>query len=461
MLQKRQEIELEITNLAFGGKGIAKLDGFTVFVDGAIPGDKGVARIIKKKKKHADARLVQLVSASKDRIQPPCPYTGHCGGCVWQTLTYEKQIEYKRRHVMEALDHLAGIKDVEVNPTLASSRIFEYRNKMEFTCTNRRWLMGHELEDKTLDMGFALGFHVPGIFDKIVDIDACLLQPSLGNQILTHVKQFMKQSGLAPYSPRNHEGFWRFLMIRYSFARDQWLVNIVTASENLAAVQTLAESLAERFPNIISVVNNITSRKSGVSMGEYEVHLAGEKCLIENLGNYQFEISANSFFQTNTMGAVNLYNTVKEFADLTGTETVLDLYSGTGTIPIWLSDSAKKITGIEIVDSAVADAEKNCRQNSIANCRFFSGDIRSVLAGIEEKPDVLVIDPPRTGMHPDVVSRVIDMAPAKIVYVSCNPATLARDAGMLKDRYRIIRVQPVDMFPHTYHIESVVKLERI
>jgi 23S rRNA (uracil1939-C5)-methyltransferase len=460
-IRKGQEIELDIINLAFGGKGIAKVDGFTIFVDQAVPGDRVLARIIKKKKSHAEARMMQVVTASPDRITPSCPYSGHCGGCAWQCLAYEKQLEYKRRHIVEALDHLGGIKGVDVNPTLPSNRRFGYRNKMEFTCTNRRWLMTRELEDKTLDMEFALGFHTPGIFDKILDIDACRLQPEIGNQILCHAKQYMKVSGYPPYSPRTHEGFWRFLMLRYSFAFDHWLVNIVTATENLSAVSPLAASLSNRFPGIVSIVNNITSRKSGISVGEYEIHLAGERCLKERLGPYEFEISANSFFQTNTEGAVNLYNTVKQFAHLSGSEKVLDLYSGTGTIPIWLSDSAAEVIGIEIAESAVADAQKNCAQNNISNCRFISGDIRSALSEIKQKPDLLIIDPPRTGMHPGVVKQIMDMAPEKMVYISCNPATLARDAGMMKDRYRIVEVQPVDMFPHTYHIEAVVKFEKL
>jgi 23S rRNA (uracil1939-C5)-methyltransferase len=287
-----------------------------------------------------------------------------------------------------------------------------------------------------------------------------LLQPSLGNHMLCHVKQYMKESGHPPYSPRTHEGFWRFLMFRYSFAYDQWLVNIVTSAENLSVISPLVESLMKYFPNIVSIVNNITSRKSGISAGEYEIHLAGQSCLKERLGPFEFEVSANSFFQTNTEGAVNLYNTVKEFANLSGSERVLDLYSGTGTIPIWLSDAAVEIIGIEIVESAVSDARKNCAQNNITNCRFVSGDIRSALTGIEKKPDVLIIDPPRTGMHPDVVKQIMDMAPEKMIYVSCNPATLARDAGMMKDRYEIIEIQPVDMFPHTYHIEAVVKFKK-
>jgi 23S rRNA (uracil1939-C5)-methyltransferase len=247
-------------------------------------------------------------------------------------------------------------------------------------------------------------------------------------------------------------------MIRLSVALDQWLVNIVTDTEDRAMVQPLADALCAKFPGVVSVVNNITSRKSGVAIGEYEVVLAGDRYLKERLGRFEFEVSANSFFQTNTRGAVVLYDTVKQYAGLSGAETVLDLYSGTGTIPIWLADAASEITGIEIVESAVADAHENCRRNGVSNCRFLIGDIREKMANISHTPDVLIIDPPRTGMHPDVVKQVLAMAPERIVYVSCNPATLARDAALMKDIYQVAEVQPVDMFPHTFHIEAVVRM---
>ncbi len=460
-VQKGQVVTLDIINLAFGGKGIAKINGFTIFVDHAIPGDRVSARIVQKKKNHAQARIIDLIAHSPDRIHPACPYFGQCGGCVLQSMTYEKQLEYKRRHVEEALIHLAGIQNAHVNPTITSSRRFGYRNKVEFTCARRRWLLPHEFDNQISDAQFSMGFHAPGIFDKVVDIDSCLLQPDLGNQIFSCVKQAMKSSGYPAYDQKTHEGFWRFLMLRYAFAHDQWLVNIITQSENPRAVDAIAAMLTQRFPNIVSIVNNITSRKSGVSTGEYEIHLAGERYLKERLGPYEFEISANSFFQTNTEGAVTLYNTIKKFAALSGTETVLDLYSGIGTIPIWLSDAANRLIGIEIAPSAVADARKNCNRNRISNCRFIAGDIRSSLAGIDQKPDLMIIDPPRSGMHPDVVKQVLAMAPPAIIYVSCNPATMARDISMMKHQYRIVHVQPVDMFPHTYHIETVMKLEKI
>ncbi|MGB9499869.1 MAG: 23S rRNA (uracil(1939)-C(5))-methyltransferase RlmD [Dissulfuribacterales bacterium] len=460
-IKKGQEIELEVTDLAYGGKGIAKIDGFTVFVEQAIPEDSVLARIVKKKKNYAEARIISLLSPSPDRIEAPCPYSGFCGGCKWQFFKYEKQLEYKQRHVREALKHIGGFEDVKVYPTRASERIFEYRNKMEFSCSDRRWLLPDELGNESIDIGFALGLHVPGTFHKVLDIDKCLIYPATGNDIVNTVRQYMKKSGCPLYGLRSHKGFWRFLMVRHSVALDQWLVNIVTSSKDLAVVAPLADTLREKFSNVASVVNNVTANIASVAVGEYEIHLAGEQSLKEKLGPYKFEISANSFFQTNTRGAVALYNTVKEYAHLTGKDNVLDLYSGTGTIPIWLSDSAKQITGIEIVESAIADAKENCRRNNISNCNFIAGDIRHLIADISRKPDVLIIDPPRTGMHPDVVKQVLELAPERIVYVSCNPATLARDLGLMKDKYRIIEVQPVDMFPHTYHIEAVAKLDRL
>ncbi len=458
--EKGQTLELEITDLAFGGKGIAKLDGLTVFVDNGLPGDRVSARIAKKRKRYLEARIVDLLSPSPDRIDPACPYSGCCGGCRCQALSYEKQLAYKRQHVVDAFAHIGGIRDVPVNPVLPAQRGFGYRNKMEFSCTDRRWLLPGEMKDGISDAGFALGLHAPGTFYKVVDIDACLLQPPEGNQILCAVKDYMKNSGLPPYGIRSHEGFWRFLVLRHSEARDQWLVNMVTASENPAVIKPLAELLIKQHPKIVSVVNNITARKSGVALGDYELLLAGERFLVERVGRYEFEVSANSFFQTNTRGAEVLYDTVRRYAGLSGTDTVLDLYSGIGTIPIWLSDAAARVTGIEVVETAVADAEKNCRRNKISNCRFVLGDIRKVLSGIVERPDVLIIDPPRAGMHKDVVKQLLAMAPKRIVYVSCNPASLARDAGLMKEDYQVTEVQLVDMFPHTYHVESVAQMER-
>jgi len=460
-LKKGELVEVLISDLAFGGRGLAKIDGYAVFVDQALPMDRVSARIYKKKKKFAEARVVQILKPSPLRITPPCRHSGFCGGCQWQILKYEKQLAYKRRHVVEALEHIGGLQEIPVHPTIGSPLPYGYRNKMEFTCSDRRWLRPEELGLPDVDKGFALGLHVPGTYYKVLDVGACLLQPSLGNEILEDIRAFIRQSDLPVYGLRSHEGFWRFVVLRHSVEKDQWMVNIVTTGENRKVLQPLADGLIGKYTRIVSVMNNITARKAGVAVGEYERCLAGLPHLEDRIGNFRFEISANSFFQTNTRGAGRLYETVKNYAGLSGHETVIDLYSGTGTISIYVSDSVKKVIGIEWVESAVNDAVKNCQINRVSNCRFVRGDIKTVLSEVSDKPDVMIIDPPRAGMHKDVIPQILEMAPDRIVYVSCNPATMARDLQMVKDRYRLMEVQPVDMFPHTFHIEAVGRLEKI
>ncbi len=460
-LKKGQSIEVEISDIAFGGKGLVRINGLAVFVEQAVPGDHVLIRITRKKKNYAEARVMELLKPSSHRINPPCIYSGFCGGCKWQFLEYSVQIKYKQRHVHESIEHIGLIKDVTVHPTVPSPSTFGYRNKMEFSCTDRKWLTPDEMKQPDIDRGFGIGLHVPGTFFKVFDTQKCLLQPDLGNRILDDVRQTMKSSGLPAYGLRSHKGFWRFLMLRHSTALDNWMVNIVTASDDPHTVLPMADLLTQKYPNVTAVVNNITSRKAGITTGEFERTVAGDSTIVDKIGSFDFVISANSFFQTNTAGAAKLYDTVKQFADLSGSETVLDLYSGTGTIPILLSDDAKEVIGLEMAPSAVADAERNCRNNQINNCRFVLGDIRETLPAVTEKPDVLIIDPPRAGMHKDVVKQILLLLPERIVYASCNPSTLARDLNLLQETYQVTEVQPVDLFPHTYHIESVAKLVKI
>jgi len=460
-VKKGQQLELKITDIAFGGKGLARVNGLAVFVQQAIPLDVVIARITKKKKQYAEARIDTLLEPSPFRITPPCIYSGFCGGCKWQFMNYEKQLDYKQQHVAESFEHIGLIKDVSVHATIPSKLIFGYRNKMEFSCSDRRWLLPKDMDRDDIDRTFALGLHVPGTFDKVLDTKTCLLQPELGNHILEQVRRFIKGSGLPVYGLRSHSGFWRFVMLRHSAAYDQWMVNIITAAEDRKTVQPLADQLIESNPKIVSIINNITSRKAGVAIGEYEILLAGTSCIRDKIGLFEFEISANSFFQTNTLGAERLYETVKAYAGLSGKETVLDLYSGTGTIAIYLAADAKEVIGLEIAESAVIDAENNCRINRISNCRFILGDLRKTLGQVSARPDVMIIDPPRSGMHGDVVRQVLKMQPKRIVYVSCNPATMARDIGLMKESYSVLEVQPFDMFPHTHHIESVARMERM
>ena len=452
-VKKGQTIELEIADVALGGKGLARVEGMVVFVDGAVGGDRVQARIVRRKKQYAEARVLELLRPSVDRVAAPCPYSGFCGGCKWQHLSYKAQLGYKRRQVVEALAHIGGLEQVTVHPALAAEPIFGYRNKMEFSCTDRRWVMPEELDNPEIERGFALGLHVPGTFDRVLDTESCLLMPPLGSTLLAKIRRHLRRSWLPPYGLRSHQGFWRFVMLRHSVARDQWLVNLITASEDAAAVKPLAEALLSDHPEVIGVVNNVTSRPAAIAVGEFERLLAGAAVLADRIGSWEFEISANSFFQTNTRGAERLYRTVFDYAGLDGSQTVLDLYSGIGTIPIFLSPAARRVVGVEILAS-------NCEHNQVTNCHFFQGDIRAVLGGLEERPELVIVDPPRSGMHPEVVGRLLDLAPPRIVYVSCNPATLARDLALLKVAYRVAEVQPVDMFPHTFHIEAVARLER-
>ena len=459
-VKKGTQIEVEIQDIAFGGRGLVRVDGLAVFVDQAVPGDRAVIRIVKKKKNFAEARMVDLIESSPFRITPPCEYSGFCGGCKWQFLNYDRQLIYKRQHVQDALEHIGLIQDAVVHPAIPSERIFGYRNKMEFSCADSRWLLPDELGRPDIDKTFALGLHVPGTFHKVIDTRACLLQPDLGNVLLGNIREFIRSSGAPVYGLRSHSGFWRFAVLRNSAAYGQWMVNIVTAQDKTEVLRPLAKQLMDEHPEVVSVINNITARKAGVAIGEFEHTLQGVDAIADKIGGFEFIISANSFFQTNSRGAEVLYKTVESYAALDGTETVLDLYSGTGTIPIILSARCKSATGIEIIESAVADAEQNCRINNIGNCRFILGDIRDCLSRIDQTPDVIIIDPPRTGMHKDVVKQVAELGVGRLVYVSCNPATMARDIGMMREGYNLEEVQPVDMFPHTFHIEAVARLSK-
>jgi 23S rRNA (uracil1939-C5)-methyltransferase len=466
-------IDLTIDRTAFGGQGIARLDGLVIFVKGAIPGDRVKALILKKKKAYAEARVQEILVPSADRISAPCPYFGICGGCQWQQVKYERQLEYKRAHVEEALFHVGSLSGIEILDSIPSEKPFGYRNKMEFSFSDRPWLphppprlnaparqidLPSPSVGERKERGFALGLHVPGTFDKIIDVRACLLQQERGNEILREVKRYALESGLPPYGLKTHEGFWRFLTLRHSVYLDEWMVNLVTSEMRTDAILPLAKRLTGGFPNVTTVVNNITARKASIAVGEREVALAGPGTIKDRIGTSTFQISANSFFQTNSLGAERLYGKVVEFAELERKETVLDLYSGTGTIPIFLAKSASRVIGMEIAESAVLDARRNCQTNGIENCQFILGDIRDSLTRLRIHPEVMIIDPPRAGMHQDVLSRVLQIGAERIVYVSCNPATLARDLARMQEHYHITRIQPVDLFPQTYHVESVAKL---
>ena len=457
-IRKGDIVELEIEDMAYGGKGVARADGFVVFVRGGVIGDRIRGRIFTKKRNYAEADLIDLISPSKERVEAPCPYFGFCGGCQWQHIKYETQLAFKQKSIVDSISKIANITGVVVNEVTPSQTSFAYRNKMEFSFSDRKWVLPEYLGTKDFDGGFALGLHVPGTYYKVIDVDNCLLQNDTGNRILRAVRQYVKNSGIPAYGLKNHKGFWRFLTLRYSVSEDEWMVNLVTSENRPEIVRPLMNYLAYNFNKIGTIVNNITARKASISTGEKEIVLMGRGFINDSIGDFRFQISANSFFQTNTNGTKKLFETVSRFAELSGNEYVLDLYSGTGTIPVFLSKMASNISGIEISKSAVMDAIKNCNQNNITNCRFICGDTREILMKIDKTPDVIIIDPPRAGMHKDVLSRVLEMAPERIVYVSCNPTTMARDLAIMAPKYKISEIQPVDMFPHTYHIESVIKL---
>ncbi len=460
-IRKGDTIELTVEKVVYGGRGLAHLNNMTIFVDKAVPGDRVIARIARVKKNFAESRVLEVIEASPYRTNAPCPYSDYCGGCNWQSIEYEKQLEYKHTFVEDSLNHIGKATDFQIHQALPSPQIFGYRNKMEFSFSDKRWFLPKERDRERDNIDFALGLHIPGTFDKIIDIEGCLLQKEKGNEILREVRRYAKESGVPVYGLKSHQGFWRYLMLRHSFAFNEWMVNIVTSEERDSPVQGLASILTDRFKEITSLLNNVNARKGGTAVGEWERVLAGERNIRDKIGAFTFEVSANSFFQTNSPLSRRLYQTVRGFASLTGKETILDLYCGIGTVSVYLAGQASRIIGMDISNSAIADARRNCELNGINNCEFLCGDARMLLSQITIHVDLLVTDPPRTGMHKKVIEQILGLLPDRIIYISCNPATLARDIFLLKERYRIEEVQPIDLFPNTYHIESIARLERV
>jgi 23S rRNA (uracil1939-C5)-methyltransferase len=360
--------------------------------------------------------------------------------------------------VSESLEHLAGARVDQIQPVLPSPLIFGYRNKMEYSFTDHRWLIPEELENPDIKKDFALGLHVPGAFDRVIHIQKCWLQDDRMTEILNFSQNYFRESGLPVFNLKTHQGILRFLVLRKSFAHNNYMVNVVTFKPYQQELDDYTSQLNSRFSDVVSIINTVNPRLAQIAFGEEEYLLSGYSTLTENLGDFQFSISANSFFQTNPLQANNLYKTVVNYCG-SGNEIIWDLYSGTGTIAMFLSRTANTIIGFELVESAVSDAQKNCVKNKVTNCNFVAGDLKENLMARPENPDIIVCDPPRSGMHQDVVAAILMKRPRKIVYVSCNPTTLARDIKPMLEYYTIAAVQPVDMFPHTYHIESVVRLE--
>jgi len=480
-LKKGDLLELEIEKYAFEGKGITKIPfnqlnpktelppdkKFVVFVIGSYPGDKVKAEIRKVKKSYAEAKTIEILKPSSLRTKAKCKYFRECGGCKQQDLNYAQQTKYKHEQVKEIFERLGGFKDVNIEGIIPSESIFYYRNKMEFSFSSSRWLTTEEINSgETLKKDFALGLHAPQNFEKVIDLDECFLQSELSADILNFTREFFLNKKISIYSTRTNEGYLRNLVIRQSSNTNDLMVNLVTFAENDELVKEYTEGLLKRFPQIKTVVNNINLKKASVAIGDYEKVFYGDGFIYDRIKDYTFRISANSFFQTNTLQAEKLYQTALDFANPNGKETIYDLYAGAGTISIFFSNKSKKIYAFESVDSAIKDGKANLDINKIINVEFISADLNKSFLNIcsdknVPKPDLIILDPPRSGAHKNTIKDIIELNPPKIVYVSCNPTTQVRDIKMLTEAgYNLIKMRPVDVFPHTYHIENVALLHK-
>jgi 23S rRNA (uracil1939-C5)-methyltransferase len=468
-LAKKKRIilpELTITSYAAEGKSIGTMDdGKVVFVENVIPGDVVEVRLSKNKKSYAEGKMTKLISASPLRVAPFCTHFGICGGCKWQMLPYEKQIEYKQQQVADQMRRIGHVALPEMEPIAGSALQTFYRNKLEFTFSSKRYRTHDEIEaigDTEVPHEQGLGFHAPGLFDKVVPIQYCHLQNEPSNKILNALKYYTELHQLPYYDFRAHTGYMRNVTIRVS-STGEVLVNLVLNEDHPETRIPMLQHLLQEVPEISTLCYTINPKWND-SIYDLEVHtFSGQGFITEKLEDFTFNISPKSFFQTNTKQAEVLYSITRDFAGLTGTEVLYDLYCGTGSIGIFCSKNAKKIIGIEVVEQAIEDAKINAAQNNIEHALFYAGDVSAICTDAffaeHGKPDVIITDPPRAGMSEKLVQQLIKMRAPKIVYVSCNPATQARDLSLLSNDYKITRMRPVDMFPHTHHIENVVLLE--
>jgi len=467
-IQRNQEILVRVTDAAFEGKAVARHEEFVVFVDGGVPGDTVAVRITAVKRSFAEATVVRVVEPSSLRVEPRCRYFGTCGGCRWQHMDYAAQLRFKQQHVVDALERIGGFRGVAVEPIVGSDEVYFYRGKMEYSFSRRQWL-AQKPEPVALESAgrVFLGLHVPQRYNKVLDVEECHLQSETSNAILNLTRKFARANGLSVHEPEEENGYLRFLVIRESKRTGERMVNLVTYTNEPDVMRRYTEFLLQQVPDITTVVNTINASRAQVAFGQREVVYHGSGVIHERIGRYLFKVSASSFFQTNVPQAERLYQTAKDFAALRPDDVVYDLYSGTGTIALFLSDAVSSVVGIESVPSAIQDAELNAAANGVVNCAFVAGDLKDRLTRDTEwmkrqpKPSVVVVDPPRSGMHPRVVDEICGLDADRIVYVSCNPATQARDLKQLcVERYRLVNVRPVDMFPHTYHVENVALLKR-
>ena len=454
--------DLHIIDVAEEGKGVAKAEDLVVFVEKAVPGDVVDARVVRKKKNFAEAVIETLHTSSELRTDPFCQHFGTCGGCKWQHMQYEAQLQFKYKSVEAALQRLGKVDTSMMEPILGSAEDTYYRNKLEYTFSNKRWLNRGDMDDAAdLEMN-ALGFHVPLRFDKILDIQHCYLQAEPSNTLRNQVRNYALRMGLSFYDLRNHTGNLRNLIIRTS-STGEVMVVVVFAYVEQEQIDGMMSYLQNEFPEISSLLYIINQKKNDTIFDQEVITFAGRDHIFEEMNGLKFKIGAKSFYQTNSAQAYELYKITKEFAGFTGNELVYDLYTGAGTIANFVASGVKQVVGIEYVPTAIEDAKFNSALNGIDNTIFYAGDMKDILTAsfIEShgKPDVVITDPPRAGMHADVVARLLEMEAEKIVYVSCNAATQARDIALLNGKYDVVRIKPVDMFPHTQHVENVVLLK--
>ena len=460
---------IEITGVAAEGKALVRINDIVTFVPNCVPGDIVDLQITKKKHSFMEAKVLRVVEPSKVRCEARCKHFGVCGGCKWQILPYDEQLKYKQQQIVDNLTRIGKIELPEISPILGSKHIYEYRNKLEFTCADRKWFPWEVIEaagglDK-IDSTYGLGFHIPNCFDKVLDIETCHLMPDINNRIRNAVREYARSHGLTFYNEHTHEGLLRTLILRNNHKGE--LMLIVSFGEPISnqqsAISNFLEFLHQEFPEIISLMF-VENLKFNDTIGDLDVKTYfGQDHIIETMEDLQFKVGPKSFYQTNTEQAYELYKVARNFAELTGKELVYDLYTGTGTIANFVAKQAREVIGIEYVPEAIGDAKVNSKINGIENTRFFAGDMKDILnddfVARYGRPDVIITDPPRAGMHEDVVNVILNAEPKRIVYVSCNPATQARDLALLDAKYRVTKVQPVDMFPHTQHVENVVQLE--
>jgi 23S rRNA (uracil1939-C5)-methyltransferase len=455
--------DILITDVAAEGKALARYNDMVVFVPFAVPGDVVDLQITKKKKSYAEAKVIAYKKYSEVRCQPVCSQFGTCGGCKWQHLPYSEQLKYKQQQVEDNLTRIGKIELPAILPILGSKETEGYRNKLEFTFSNKAWVTYEQLKniDPTAPRN-AVGFHIPGCFDKVLHIDKCHLQDDITNQIRNSIHAYCQENGISYYDLRAQQGMMRTLIVRNAMTTNQLMVIVVFAEKDEAVWEGVLSHIAQNFPQITSLLY-ILNQKCNDTIGDQEVMVyKGNDHIIETMEDLQFKVGPKSFYQTNTHQAYELYSVARNFAGLTGNELVYDLYTGTGTIANFVAKKARQVVGIEYVPEAIEDAHVNAELNGLTNTLFYAGDMKDILTNdfIEKhgKPDVIITDPPRAGMHEDVIKVILNAAPQKIVYVSCNPATQARDLALLDVQYKVEAVQPVDMFPHTHHVENVVLL---